>query len=81
MPTTDPNIPTLPLSPDSCPISTLLSQRVVHMSDQELENYVMQLRSCADSPQTLLKAVRRGVETKTKKEKKKSPSPHGKKYD
>lgn len=74
MPSTDSAIPNLPQSPDSCPISTLLSTpRVVDMSDEQLEAYVKNLRTCSESSQTLLKAVRRSSpDTATKKEKKKA---------
>lgn len=68
-------IPQQPPLPDSCPISTLLSKRVVHMTDAELEAYVKDLRAMAESPQTLKKLASQGTTklcTNTKKPRKAS---------
>lgn len=73
---TDSQIPQQPPLPDSCPISTLLSKRVVHMNDQELEAYVKELRSMVESPQTLKKLAGQGTKlcTNTKKPRKTNSS-------
>jgi hypothetical protein len=51
--TTDLTLPSSPESPDFCPISSLLGKRIVEMDNQELEEFVKELRVLSESPQTL----------------------------
>lgn len=59
-------IPTSPVLPVDCPISTLLGKRVVDMTDEELEQYTKEMRTAVESPQSLRKLISGGA-TKSKK--------------
>lgn len=43
----------LPPSPSSCPISSLLGKRIVDMTEEELTEHVMKLRTAREVPQAM----------------------------
>jgi len=56
------NIPEDPTGADDCPVNELLGKRVSQMNDDELQQYVSELRASVESPQTLRKLlVRKGA--------------------
>lgn len=62
----------LPPLPDSCPISSLLGNRLTTMTDEELDAHLKKVRAARESPQILRALLTAGTrkEKSVKKEKK-----------
>lgn len=68
-PEQDFDIPQMPVPPDEDPIAELLGVRVSEMNDEQLDQYVKEMRTVIEAPQSFRALLKNhgSVQTKAKK--------------
>ncbi len=68
-PEQDFDIPQMPAAPNEDPIAELLGVRVSEMNDEQLDQYVKEMRTVIEAPQSFRALLKKhgSVETKAKK--------------